>query len=928
MSRKRIFYFLLITAALSFIGMKFMVADLPTAEIKVVTGVPTVGVGATVSLVANEGDTTLTAFSWTLIGPVGSTAVLDDDAVQTPSFVPDVEGVYELTATVTDAGGTSDPAELTIYAGTFVGVGTMAGADADYATGQCGYACHTENTESWAETRHATAFENRIDGISTSSFADYCLSCHTVGYNTDSTAVNGGFDDIADALGWTFPDTLVVGNFDSLAANYPELAQVASIGCESCHGPGSGHKGDTEDNRIASNLTDNNCGVCHGQDDQLANSRHQDKEEFRTYTGRCEPCHSGTGFIAEFDDDYAGKDINVGDLLSCQTCHDPHAVDEVNNPYQLRTLDAVELGDTGDDEYSLTVTVDDAGYGILCINCHKSRRDAVSYVREEHGTHFGPHHGPQADVVFGTNGIEFGVEVQTSTAHSSYFGNLCVDCHMNSYDSHADDPPGDVRTDFNDDTFTDEFTEILADNAYGHTFFNSYTDDDSIEYDNLQKCQTCHYGATSFDINMRNIDHDGDGTVEGFQSEIDGLMEELADRIVAETDSVEVCNLNLDSEFLSPAGRLAFYNWAMVEEDGSRGVHNPDYILTLIAAANAALDAGDIAANDIVDVVDVPNDQGKQVRVSWEMFDGDPNLLSTYAVWRKVNSTAKASGRTVVEVADFSEMYKQVKNSENKLFKIAESEYDFIGEVPAVGDAFYSIVAPTLFDSTITNGANLTYFKVSGHSSTYETVFSADAAGYSLDNLAPAAPQSLAFSVSTKLLAWSEPVDDDFNYFAIYRGTVSGFTPDEGNRLGFSTTNSFVDTELSQDGTYYYKVTAVDFSGNEGESSSEYVAVVTSVDEGQGIPEKFGLAQNYPNPFNPSTVIGYQLPAASEVKLIIYNIIGQEVRTLVNTYESAGYKKITWNGLDNSGNHVAPGIYLYRLQAGDFVSINKMAYVK
>ncbi len=94
------------------------------------------------------------------------------------------------------------------------------------------------------------------------------------------------------------------------------------------------------------------------------------------------------------------------------------------------------------------------------------------------------------------------------------------------------------------------------------------------------------------------------------------------------------------------------------------------------------------------------------------------------------------------------------------------------------------------------------------------------------------------------------------------------------------------------------------------------VDITTAVnDQTAEIPTDFGLAQNYPNPFNPSTKIEYQLPQTVNVKIVIYNVYGQLVRTLVDKKSQPGYFKIEWNGLDNFGNKAASGIYIYRIEA-------------
>jgi hypothetical protein len=100
------------------------------------------------------------------------------------------------------------------------------------------------------------------------------------------------------------------------------------------------------------------------------------------------------------------------------------------------------------------------------------------------------------------------------------------------------------------------------------------------------------------------------------------------------------------------------------------------------------------------------------------------------------------------------------------------------------------------------------------------------------------------------------------------------------------------------------------------------------------LPREFGLSQNFPNPFNPATVIEYALPRASEVKIEIYNILGQKVRNLLDEGQEPGYKTIRWDGKDRNGTDVSSGIYFYRIVAHtvhgseDFVQCKKMTLLK
>jgi hypothetical protein len=83
------------------------------------------------------------------------------------------------------------------------------------------------------------------------------------------------------------------------------------------------------------------------------------------------------------------------------------------------------------------------------------------------------------------------------------------------------------------------------------------------------------------------------------------------------------------------------------------------------------------------------------------------------------------------------------------------------------------------------------------------------------------------------------------------------------------------------------------------------------------------LLQNYPNPFNPTTVVRYQLPVASDVRLSVYDLLGREVAVLVNERKPAGLYSV-----DFAGNGLASGVYIYRIVAGNFVSTRKMILMK
>ncbi len=117
-----------------------------------------------------------------------------------------------------------------------------------------------------------------------------------------------------------------------------------------------------------------------------------------------------------------------------------------------------------------------------------------------------------------------------------------------------------------------------------------------------------------------------------------------------------------------------------------------------------------------------------------------------------------------------------------------------------------------------------------------------------------------------------------------------------------------------------YSITLNSLSVNEVLIEIKYVA---------NIPKEFALNQNYPNPFNPETAIKYQLPMASKVSLKIYNLLGQEVRTLVNETKTAGYYQVKWNGTNNSGIKVSSGIYFYTIRTNTgYIKVRKMILLR
>jgi hypothetical protein len=140
----------------------------------------------------------------------------------------------------------------------------------------------------------------------------------------------------------------------------------------------------------------------------------------------------------------------------------------------------------------------------------------------------------------------------------------------------------------------------------------------------------------------------------------------------------------------------------------------------------------------------------------------------------------------------------------------------------------------------------------------------------------------------------------------------------------------YVDTFVPVNGVpYTYWVDAVAANGG---MSAKIVArfVQTAVGEEArvSLPQKYLLYQNFPNPFNPVTEIRYELPIDSHVEIVVYDVLGRKVQVLADGLEAAGYRSVLWDGRDDLGRKVGSGVYLVRMEAGDFVEVRKMALIR
>ena len=139
---------------------------------------------------------------------------------------------------------------------------------------------------------------------------------------------------------------------------------------------------------------------------------------------------------------------------------------------------------------------------------------------------------------------------------------------------------------------------------------------------------------------------------------------------------------------------------------------------------------------------------------------------------------------------------------------------------------------------------------------------------------------------------------------------------------------------LEKSTDYFWKVEAVDLSGSITESNTFYkfttsdIATAVWYPNHGLIPQEFTLLQNYPNPFNPETTIEYMVPERERIVIKIYNLMGKEVRILVDEQNQPGHYRIIWDGRDEQGEKVASGVFIYRMRAGQFVSMKKLVLMR
>jgi len=558
--------------------------SLPTATDRS-GGLTTVGLGEAVYLDA-EVDirvpaSQISSVTWSLASkPAGSSAAfatspLDSNVPAYPPsdaliyqiagrklLRPDVAGIYNISATITTAGSGVATVTVMIVASTYMGVSACSQC---HSNGPAGTTWSMVND--WTTTAHSTIFTNSINGAGAAvngvpyPYTNACWPCHTVGYDPSATKSNGDFYQIMTQLNWVAPTVLQPGNFAAMPA---ALQNVANIQCENCHGAGSTHIASGGDPRLISkSVTAGVCVQCHAESPhhvkaiEWNNSAHAITTTDPAGNASCVGCHTNNGFVDRING-VAGADLTY-DAIGCQTCHEPHG-ETLPAPsvqqHLVRTLGPVTLADG--------TVIKTAGAGTLCMNCHQARQKAVTYAATTAGSaHFGPHEGPQADMLAGANGFTYGKTIPSS-AHFDVVTDTCVNCHTQAPAS------------------TDPALGLVG----GHTFKMSFAGSATVPARQMVgACQTCH-GSELTSFNFPLMDYDGDGVIDGVQTEVQHLLNNLA--LMLPPVGQPKTSLTIDSTWTQPQLEAA-YNYQFVANDGSLGIHNMAYTVGLLKASIADL---------------------------------------------------------------------------------------------------------------------------------------------------------------------------------------------------------------------------------------------------------------------------------------------------------------------------------------------------
>jgi hypothetical protein len=344
------------------------------------------------------------------------------------------------------------------------------------------------------------------------------------------------------------------------------------------------------------------------------------------------------------------------------------------------------------------------------------------------------------------------------------------------------------------------------------------------------------------------------------------------------------------------------------------------------------------AAPSISMIADVPGDQGGWVRVSLTRSGRDHSdqtalPISNYGIWRRLDDSASPTALSsmshssfVASTAGGSEIpngipvvWFQGRAFVRSITDLAPDAFppgtwEWVATIPAVQQEAYIASVPTLADST-GSGSNQMVLVTTAHTTTPSIWYASEPdSGYSVDNLAPAAPESFSgeYLAGTTMLHWMPCTETDFTEYRLHRGKVANFVPDPGNLVVAQNDTGYVDVIGEP---YFYKLSAIDVHGNESSFAFLQPDGTVGIEPVSGVPARFALYPCTPNPMRNHSVIHFDLPVRASVRLSIYDTQGRLVRRAFNERElSAGRHEWPWDGRNDAGVQVSTGMYFISLE--------------
>ncbi len=342
----------------------------------------------------------------------------------------------------------------------------------------------------------------------------------------------------------------------------------------------------------------------------------------------------------------------------------------------------------------------------------------------------------------------------------------------------------------------------------------------------------------------------------------------------------------------------------------------------------------------IASVKDVPGDQGGRVKLSWDAswLDTDPSpVVDHYWIFRSVPPAAVAAAiRNGVAVRLVSAAVRAVSEDPlgatsgwhvtPSLFATQYATGTVYWEYLASQNALhivsgYSYLATTTGDSTGAYNPSTQFMVVAWNAGGTQYWSSPAAGGYSVDNLPPFTPSMLIgnFQPNATHLHWQPNGEADFANYRLYRGTSPGFTPSPGNLVSSPPDTGYADAGAIG---FYYKLSAVDAHGNE---SGFALLTPASTAEVSGATLALALAAPAPNPASGSVMLRITLPTTDRADLAIHDVSGRRVRTVLTGVHGPGEHAVRWDGRDDAGHALAPGLYFVRLETAGRVLTQRIA---